>query len=63
MSEPKDDTPEPDETPPERAGRERAPGSYYYDDGTGYKIYTPEDMDDEQPDDDPPHPRSDTSHE
>ena len=62
MSEPKDDTPEPAETPPERAGRERAPGSYYYDDGIGYKIYTPGD-DDEQPDGEPPRPRSDTSHE
>ena len=52
MSEPEDNTPEPDLTPP-LPGRERAPGSYYYDDGTGYEIYTPAEGDDES-DDRPP---------
>jgi len=40
MSERRDDTTEPIErdAPPES---ERAPGSYYYDDGTNYEIYDP----------------------
>ncbi|MDQ1523084.1 MAG: hypothetical protein QOE47_1008 [Pyrinomonadaceae bacterium] len=39
MSERRDDTTEPgerDDAPPERA-----PHSYYYDDGTGYEVYDP----------------------
>ena len=35
-----DDTPKPDGPPqPERG---RPPGSYYYDDATGYEVYNPE---------------------
>ena len=53
MSERRDDTPEPSGAPPP-AERERTPGSYYYDDGTGYENYAPEEEDeDEQPDDAP----------
>ncbi len=37
MSEQRDDTPEHDAEPP----REREPGNYYYDDGTGYEPYDP----------------------
>ncbi len=41
MSERPDNTTEPDtESPPER---ERQPRNYYYDDGTGYELYNPED--------------------
>lgn len=40
MSEQRDDTTEPGAgSRPERA---RQPGSYYYDDATGYEIYAPE---------------------
>jgi hypothetical protein len=47
MSERRDDTPERDE--PSRHEQERKPGSYYYDDSTGYEIYDPakDDEDDE----------------
>jgi hypothetical protein len=48
MSERRDDTPEQDET--SRTERERKPGSYYYDDSTGYEIYDPV-ADDENEDD------------
>ncbi|MCA1593197.1 MAG: hypothetical protein LC754_11205 [Acidobacteria bacterium] len=42
---PADDT---TETPDgSRAGRGRATGGYYYDDGTGYEIYRPEEDKDE----------------
>lgn len=50
MSERPDDTTEPSEqdAPPEP---EHAPGSYYYDDGTGYEIYDP--AKDEEEEDEP----------
>ena len=49
MSERRDDTQttEPDARPP------RKPGSYYYDDATGYEIYSPEE--DEEQDEDAAH--------
>ena len=49
MSERRDDsaTPEPETRPA------REPGSYYYDDATGYEIYSPEEADDED-DTEPP---------
>ena len=43
---PRDDTTQ--SPPAPRPARERAPGAYYYDDGTGYEIYNP--MDDEEVD-------------
>jgi hypothetical protein len=43
-----DDTPKPADPPT----RERAPGSYYYDDATGYEIYKPEDEEDEEGEED-----------
>ena len=43
MSERRDDTTE--EGRP--SGKERAPGSYYYDDATGYEIYDPEEEEEE----------------
>jgi hypothetical protein len=46
MSEQKDDTTERDE--PSRTERERKPGSYYYDDSTGYEIYDPSKDDEEE---------------
>ena len=48
MSEHGDDTTERDAPSP--AGSEPQPGSYYYDDATGYEIYDPskEDEDDRQ---------------
>ncbi|MBA3711943.1 MAG: hypothetical protein H0W76_05755 [Pyrinomonadaceae bacterium] len=46
MSERRNDTPEP-ETESHRE-RERVPHGYYYDDGTGYEVYDP-DQDDAQP--------------
>ena len=49
MSQRKDDTTEHDE--PSGEQRERQPGSYYYDDSTGYEIYDPE-KDDEEDDED-----------
>jgi hypothetical protein len=45
MSERRDDTTERDE--PSRKERERQPGSYYYDDATGYEIYDPAQEDDD----------------
>jgi hypothetical protein len=42
---PRDDTPERDERSPEK--EEPKPGSYYYDDSTGYEIYDPEKDDEE----------------
>lgn len=44
MTERRDDTtkPETESHPP----RERKPGSYYYDDATGYEIYMPEEDED-----------------
>ncbi|HEX8457517.1 MAG TPA: hypothetical protein VF656_09485 [Pyrinomonadaceae bacterium] len=60
MSEPRDDTTEPrerDSTPPPPGsehdtptGREHAPGSYYYDDATGYEIYDPSEDDEDDAD-------------
>ena len=48
MTEPADDTPQ---TPPEpRPERERKPGGYYYDDGTGYELYQPAPDEDERED-------------
>jgi hypothetical protein len=51
MGERQDDTTQPGErdAPPEPA---RAPGNYYYDDGTGYEVYDPatdEDDEEEEP--------------
>jgi hypothetical protein len=45
-----------DTTKPETESRPaREPGRYYYDDGTGYEIYRPEEDEDEaEPDDEPP---------
>ena len=55
MSQRRDDTTEePARAPNERA--RRAPGSYYYDDATGYKPYDPaqdEDGEDDDTGDDP----------
>ncbi len=45
MSKQKDDTPEQNESSGEE--REPKPGSYYYDDSTGYEIYDPEKDDEE----------------
>ena len=42
VSERRDDAPEPE---PERRPR-REPGSYYYDDATGYETYSPEEDED-----------------
>lgn len=46
MNERRDDTTEPDEPSGKghqpASGHERRPGSYYYDDATGYEIYDPE---------------------
>jgi hypothetical protein len=39
MSERRDNTTEGDESSPLK--KERRPGSYYYDDATGYEIYDP----------------------
>jgi hypothetical protein len=42
-----DDTPKTDDAPHGERGRE--PGSYYYDDATGYEVYEPdEDEDDDE---------------
>ena len=48
MSERRDDTPEEDEPSPTEG--ERQPGSYYYNDSTGYEIYDPakDDEDEEE---------------
>lgn len=50
MSKRKDDTTERDE--PSGDERERKPGSYYYDDATGYDIYDPEKDDEEDEEED-----------
>ena len=50
MSQRKDDTTEHDEPSGEECERHK-PGSYYYDDSTGYEIYDPE-KDDEEDDED-----------
>jgi hypothetical protein len=50
MSEHRDDTPERDG--PSRAERKPKPGSYYYDDATGYEIYDPTKDDEEEKADD-----------
>jgi hypothetical protein len=42
-----DDTTKPADAPPTRE-REREPGSYYYDDATGYEIYQPEADDEDE---------------
>ena len=48
MSERRDDTTEPGERGDgPRPAHERAPHSYYYDDGTGYVVYDPAEDDDE----------------
>jgi hypothetical protein len=47
---PHDDTPEPDERSPEE--KESKPGSYYYDDSTGYEIYDPEKDDEDEEEND-----------
>ena len=49
MSERRDDTTEP--VDPSGEEPERKPGSYYYDDSTGYEIYDP-DKDDEEDEED-----------
>ena len=49
MSERRDDTPEQAEPSP----AERRPGSYYYDDSTGYEVYNPEDEDESNEEEDP----------
>ena len=41
MNERRDDTTEPDERNETTGACERAPHSYYYDDGTGYEVYDP----------------------
>ena len=52
MSERRDNTPEQDE--PSRTERERKkPGSYYYDDSTGYEIFDPSEEDEDQEEDEP----------
>jgi hypothetical protein len=49
MSQRRDDTTEP--LPRAPAHDERAPGSYYYDDATGYELYDPVQDEDEEDDD------------
>ena len=48
MSKQRDDTTEQNE--PSGEERARQPGSYYYDDSTGYEIYNPEKEDEEESD-------------
>ncbi|MDQ3821109.1 MAG: hypothetical protein M3362_25970 [Acidobacteriota bacterium] len=50
MSQHKDDTTERDESSGEERERPK-PGSYYYDDSTGYEIYDPEKDDEEDEED------------
>jgi hypothetical protein len=50
MSERRDDTTEPIDPSGEEKGRK--PGSYYYDDSTGYEIYNPEEEDKEEDEED-----------
>ncbi len=47
MNERRKDTDDPTPQPP-AADREGASGSYYYDDGTGYEVYTPVEDDEEE---------------
>jgi hypothetical protein len=42
-----DDTPKPAPPPPQDEGA-REPGAYYYDDATGYEIYSPGEDDGEE---------------
>ena len=49
MGKQRDDTTE--ENEPSGEKRERRPGSYYYDDSTGYEIYDPEKEDAEEEED------------
>lgn len=49
MSERRDDTTEQDESSPVK--NERPPGSYYYDDATGYEVYDPAKDGDEETED------------
>lgn len=49
MSERRDDTTEQDESSPVKS--EHAPGSYYYDDATGYEVYDPAKDEDEESED------------
>lgn len=51
MSEQRDNTTEQDEPSP--VERERKPGSYYYDDSTGYEVYHPAEDDEEEENDEP----------
>ncbi|HJU53088.1 MAG TPA: hypothetical protein VJ715_00905 [Pyrinomonadaceae bacterium] len=48
MSKQRDDTPEEIDPSGEEETPESAPGSYYYDDSTGYEVYDPEKEDDEE---------------
>ncbi|HEY0379014.1 MAG TPA: hypothetical protein VGC87_19015 [Pyrinomonadaceae bacterium] len=48
MSKQRDDTPEEIHPSGEEEEPERKPGSYYYDDATGYEVYDPEKEDDEK---------------
>jgi hypothetical protein len=50
MSERRDDTTEPIDPSGEEKERTK-PGSYYYDDSTGYEIYNPEEDDEEDEED------------
>ncbi|HEX8652773.1 MAG TPA: hypothetical protein VF708_18295 [Pyrinomonadaceae bacterium] len=52
MSERRDDTPEQDEPSPAERERKK-PGSYYYDDSTGYEIFDPSEEDEDQEEDEP----------
>jgi ribosomal 30S subunit maturation factor RimM len=48
MSKQRDDTPEEIHPSGEEEEPERKPGSYYYDDSTGYEVYDPEKEDEEE---------------
>jgi hypothetical protein len=50
MSEERDKTTEPATDPPRNGAR--VPAGYYYDDGTGYEVYAPEDDEAEETADD-----------
>ena len=54
MSEQRDDTTEQDESSSSGTSEPR-PGSYYYDDSTGYELYDPADDEDEAEQSAPPH--------
>jgi hypothetical protein len=53
MSEQRDDTTEQDES--SSGASEPRPGSYYYDDATGYELYDPADDENEAEQSAPPH--------